>query len=298
MKPIKKVAFLGLGVIGYPMAGHLQRAGFDVCVYNRTQAKAEQWQQEYGGRFAATPREAAQEADAVLTCVGNDNDVRSVIFGDQGALAGMSQGAILIDHTTTSADLARELDQAVKEKGVSFIDAPVSGGQAGAENAKLTFMCGGEPTDFERAIPLFEAMGQRWRRIGPAGSGQLCKMVNQICIAGLLQGLAEGIRFGQEAGLSIPDVVDVLGGGAAQSWQLDNRALTMAEDKFDFGFAIDWMRKDLDYALAEANRLGLELPVTSQVNGFYKELQDQGMNRCDTSVLIRRLKAKRETGDA
>ena len=298
MKPIKKVAFLGLGVIGYPMAGHLQRAGFDVCVYNRTQAKAEQWQQEYGGRFAATPREAAQEADAVLTCVGNDNDVRSVIFGDQGALAGMSQGAILIDHTTTSADLARELDQAVKEKGVSFIDAPVSGGQAGAENAKLTFMCGGEPTDFERAIPLFEAMGQRWRRIGPAGSGQLCKMVNQICIAGLLQGLAEGIRFGQEAGLSIPDVVDVLGGGAAQSWQLDNRALTMAEDKFDFGFAIDWMRKDLDYALAEANRLGLELPVTSQVNGFYKELQHQGMNRCDTSVLIRRLKAKRETGDA
>lgn len=297
MKPIKKVAFLGLGVIGYPMAGHLQRAGFDVCVYNRTQAKAEQWQQEYGGRFAATPREAAQEADAVLTCVGNDNDVRSVIFGDQGALAGMSQGAILIDHTTTSADLARELDQAVKEKGVSFIDAPVSGGQAGAENAKLTFMCGGEPTDFERAIPLFEAMGQRWRRIGPAGSGQLCKMVNQICIAGLLQGLAEGIRFGQEAGLSIPDVVDVLGGGAAQSWQLDNRALTMAEDKFDFGFAIDWMRKDLDYALAEANRLGLELPVTSQVNGFYKELQHQGMNRCDTSVLIRRLKAKRETGD-
>ncbi|GGX62439.1 NAD(P)-dependent oxidoreductase [Saccharospirillum salsuginis] len=289
MKPIKTVAFLGLGVMGYPMAGHLQRAGFDVCVYNRTATKAEQWQQEYGGRWAETPKEAAEGADAVLMCVGNDDDVRSVVFGDTGALAGMAAGSLLVDHTTTSADLARELDAACREHQVGFVDAPVSGGQAGAENAKLTIMCGGETTDFDRAVPLFEAMGHRWRRLGPAGSGQLCKMVNQVCIAGLLQGLSEGIRLAQVSGLDVAEVVDVLGGGAAQSWQMDNRALTMAEDKFDFGFAIDWMRKDLEYALAEAKRVGLDMPVADLVNGFYRELQDQGMNRCDTSVLIRRL---------
>lgn len=289
MNPIKTVAFLGLGVMGYPMAGHLQRAGFDVCVYNRTSKKAEQWTQDYGGRWASTPKEAAEGADAVLTCVGNDDDVRSIVYGATGALAGMAPGSLLIDHTTTSADLARELDKACRDKQVAFIDAPVSGGQAGAENAKLTIMCGGEAADFERAVPLFEAIGHRWRRLGPAGSGQLCKMVNQVCIAGLLQGLSEGIRLAQVSGLDVAEVVDVLGGGAAQSWQMDNRALTMAEDKFDFGFAIDWMRKDLEYALAEAKRLGLDMPVADLVNGFYKELQDQGMNRCDTSVLIRRL---------
>lgn len=292
MKPIKTVAFLGLGVMGYPMAGHLKRAGFDVCVYNRTAAKAEQWASEHGGRWAETPKEAAEGADAVLMCVGNDDDVRSVVYGDTGALAGMASGSLLIDHTTTSADLARELDNACREQQIGFVDAPVSGGQAGAENAKLTIMCGGEVADFERAEPLFEAMGHRWRRLGPAGSGQLCKMVNQVCIAGLLQGLSEGIRLAQQAGLDVSEVVDVLGGGAAQSWQMDNRALTMAEDKFDFGFAIDWMRKDLDYALDEAKRLGLDLPVADLVNGFYGELQVQGMNRCDTSVLIRRLQPK------
>lgn len=292
MSAIQKVAFIGLGVMGYPMAGHLQQAGFDVCVYNRTQSKAAQWVRQYGGNFALTPREAAQGADAILICVGNDQDVRSVTLTDEGVLAGAAEGALVIDHTTTSAELACELDEACRQRSLSFIDAPVSGGQAGAENAQLTIMCGGEQADFDRAAPLFKATGKRSRLMGPAGSGQRCKMVNQVCIAGLVQGLAEGLKLAMESGLDIGAVQDVLSQGAAQSWQMDNRALTMAADEFDFGFAIDWMRKDLDYALAEAERLGLRLPVAEQVNEYYKELQDAGMNRSDTSVLIRRLQAK------
>lgn len=289
MAAIERICFLGLGVMGFPMAGHLQQAGFEVCVYNRTASKAGQWVDTYGGRRAQTPVAAATNADAILVCVGNDDDVRSVLLGDDGALAQASPGTLVIDHTTTSADLARELDAACRDKGLWFIDAPVSGGQAGAENAQLSIMCGGEPEAFERAQPVFNATGKQSRLLGPAGSGQLCKMVNQVCIAGILQGLAEGIALAKAAGLNIDDVQQVLGGGAAQSWQLNNRALTMAEDKFDFGFAIDWMHKDLNYALAEAGRLGLELPMAAEVNGYYQELRDAGMNRCDTSVLIRRL---------
>lgn len=289
MAAIKRVSFLGLGVMGFPMAGHLQQAGFDVCVYNRTESKAALWVDNYGGRQADTPAAAAKDADAILVCVGNDDDVRSVLLGDDGALAQTRPGMLVIDHTTTSADLARELDAACRGKGLWFIDAPVSGGQAGAENGQLSIMCGGESEAFERAQPLFGATGKQSRLLGPAGSGQLCKMVNQVCIAGILQGLAEGISLAKAAGLNIEDVQQVLGGGAAQSWQLNNRALTMAEDKFDFGFAIDWMRKDLNYALAEAGRLGLDLPIATEVNGYYQQLQDAGMNRCDTSVLIRRL---------
>lgn len=289
MASIQRVSFLGLGVMGFPMAGHLQQTGFEVCVYNRTASKAAEWVEAYGGRRADTPSEAAKDVDAILVCVGNDDDVRSVLLGEGGVLANARPGTLIIDHTTTSADLARELDTSCRERGLSFIDAPVSGGQAGAENGQLSIMCGGEPNAFDHAKPLFEATGKQSRLLGPAGSGQLCKMVNQVCIAGILQGLAEGISLAKAAGLNIEDVQQVLGGGAAQSWQLNNRALTMAEDTFDFGFAIDWMRKDLDYALAEASRLGLTLPVASDVNGFYRELQDAGMNRCDTSVLIRRL---------
>lgn len=289
MAAIERISFLGLGVMGFPMAGHLQQAGFDVCVYNRTEIKAAQWVDTYGGRRADTPAAAAKDADAILVCVGNDEDVRSVLLGHDGALAQARPGALVIDHTTTSADLARELDAACRDKGLSFIDAPVSGGQAGAENGQLSIMCGGAPEAFEQAQPLFDATGKQSRLLGPAGSGQLCKMVNQVCIAGILQGLAEGITLAKAAGLDIEEVQQVLGGGAAQSWQLNNRALTMAEDKFDFGFAIDWMRKDLNYALAEAGRLGLDLPMATEVNGYYQQLQDAGMNRCDTSVLIRRL---------
>lgn len=289
MAAIERVSFLGLGVMGFPMAGHLQQAGFDVCVYNRTASKAAKWVDTYGGRRADTPSAAAKDADAILVCVGNDEDVRSVLLGDDGALAQARPGTLVIDHTTTSADLARELDAACRVKGLSFIDAPVSGGQTGAENGQLSIMCGGEPEAFERAQPLFDATGKQSRLLGPAGSGQLCKMVNQVCIAGILQGLAEGITLAKAAGLDIEEVQQVLGGGAAQSWQLNNRALTMAEDKFDFGFAIDWMRKDLNYALAEARRLSLDLPMATEVNGYYQQLQDAGMNRCDTSVLIRRL---------
>lgn len=289
MAAIERISFLGLGVMGFPMAGHLQQAGFDVCVYNRTESKAALWVDTYGGRRAETPAAASKDADAILVCVGNDEDVRSVLLGDDGALAQARPGALVIDHTTTSADLARELDAACRDKGLSFIDAPVSGGQAGAENGQLSIMCGGEPEAFERAQLLFDATGKQSRLLGQAGSGQLCKMVNQVCIAGILQGLAEGVTLAKAAGLNIEDVQQVLGGGAAQSWQLNNRALTMAEDKFDFGFAIDWMRKDLNYALAEAGRLGLDLPMATEVNGYYRQLQDAGMNRCDTSVLIRRL---------
>jgi len=289
MASIKRVSFLGLGVMGFPMAGHLQQAGFDVYVFNRTISKANQWVQAYGGRQVATPVEATKEADAILVCVGNDEDVRSVLLGADGAVANARPGTLIIDHTTTSADLARELDAACRRADLVFIDAPVSGGQAGAESGQLSIMCGGEPEAFDRARPLFAATGKQSRLLGPAGSGQLCKMVNQVCIAGILQGLAEGISLAKASGLNIEDVQQVLGGGAAQSWQLNNRAVTMAKDQFDFGFAVDWMRKDLNYALAEASRLGLELPVATDVNDFYRELQDAGMNRCDTSVLIRRL---------
>ncbi|WP_028670082.1 NAD(P)-dependent oxidoreductase [Saccharospirillum impatiens] len=289
MASIQRVSFLGLGVMGFPMAGHLQQAGFEVSVYNRTASKARLWVDAYGGRLVETPASAASEADAILVCVGNDDDVRSLLLGEDGVIANARPGTLIIDHTTTSADLARELDDECRKAGLSFLDAPVSGGQAGAENGQLSIMCGGDSDAFERARPLFAATGKQARLLGAAGSGQLCKMVNQVCIAGILQGLAEGVSLAKAAGLSVEDVQQVLGGGAAQSWQLDNRAITMANDEFNFGFAIDWMRKDLDYALAEAGRLGLELPVATEVNGYYRQLQDAGLNRCDTSVLIRRL---------
>ncbi|EAR08270.1 putative 3-hydroxyisobutyrate dehydrogenase [Reinekea sp. MED297] len=284
-----RVAFIGLGVMGYPMAGHCQKAGFPVTVYNRTTVKAEQWSQEFGGDFAATPREAAEQADFVLVCVGNDEDVRSVMMGDDGVLAGIGQGSIVIDHTTTSAELARELNEAAHAAGAEFLDAPVSGGQAGAENGQLAIMAGGEASAFARAEPVFAAYGKAWDLLGPAGSGQQCKMVNQICIAGILQGLSEGLALAMSSGLDVEKVQKILSGGAAQSWQLENRAHTMARDEYDFGFAIDWMVKDLGYSLEEAERRGLTLPVASQVRSFYQELQAQGMNRCDTSVLLRRL---------
>jgi 3-hydroxyisobutyrate dehydrogenase-like beta-hydroxyacid dehydrogenase len=284
------VAFIGLGVMGYPMAGHLQKGGFNTCVYNRTEAKAIKWATEFGGSSAPTPKQAVAGADVVLVCVGNDEDVRSVFYGDNGILAGLAPGALVVDHTTTSAELAEELNSAVIEVGAEFVDGPVSGGQAGAENGQLSIMCGGSPAGFERAEPVFSAYGKGWQLLGDAGSGQRCKMVNQICIAGILQGLAEGIALAQKTGLDVEKVQKVLAGGAAQSWQLENRALTMANDEFDFGFAIDWMVKDLGYCLDEAEKNQLDLPVAKQVRGYYQALQAQGMNRCDTSVLLRKLK--------
>lgn len=284
-----RLAFLGLGVMGFPMAGHLQAAGHQVTVYNRTATKAQAWVERYGGQAAATPREAAQQADMVLMCVGNDNDVRSVVYGEQGALAGMSAGSVLIDHTTASAELARELAAAAYTQGVAFLDAPVSGGQAGAENAKLTIMVGGETAVFQQAEPVLRSYAKQCQCMGPVGSGQLCKMVNQILIAGLLQGLAEGIRFAQAAGLDVAQVVQVIGQGAAQSWQLDNRGVSMSEGRFNFGFALDWMRKDLAMCLQQAQALGLELPVTRLVDSYYAQLQAQGDGRLDTSALIKRL---------
>ncbi|MFQ3229377.1 NAD(P)-dependent oxidoreductase [Reinekea sp.] len=286
----KNVAFIGLGVMGFPMAGHVQKAGFKATVYNRTAAKAQQWVAEFGGLSAVTPKEAVVQADIVLVCVGNDEDVRSVFYGDQGILAGLKAGALVVDHTTTSAELAVELNVAVSEAGGGFVDGPVSGGQAGAENGQLSIMCGGTEESFARAEAVFKAYGKGWQLLGEAGSGQRCKMVNQVCIAGILQGLAEGIALAQKTGLDIEKVQQVLAGGAAQSWQLENRALTMAKDEFDFGFAIDWMVKDLGYCLDEAKRNDLNLPVATQVRGYYQDLQAQGMNRCDTSVLLRKLK--------
>lgn len=260
-----------------------------MTVFNRTQAKAVKWAEEFGGQQAVTPREAVAGADFVLVCVGNDDDVRSVFYGDDGLLAGLKPGAIVIDHTTTSAELARELNNAVVEQGGQFIDAPVSGGQAGAENGQLSIMAGGDAEAFAKAEVMFRCYGKVWQRLGEAGSGQVCKMVNQICIAGILQGLSEGLSLAMKEGLDVPTVQKVLAGGAAQSWQLENRALTMAKDEYDFGFAIDWMIKDLGYCLDEASSQGLDLPVAKLVKGFYEELQSQGMNRCDTSVLLRRL---------
>jgi 3-hydroxyisobutyrate dehydrogenase-like beta-hydroxyacid dehydrogenase len=285
-----RVAFLGLGVMGYPMAGHLARAGHHVCVYNRTAAKAQRWVEEFGGRGAPTPREAAREAQIVFACVGNDEDLRGVVLGPDGAYAGMAPGAIFWDDTTASARVARELGAEAANRGLALIDAPVSGGQAGAVNGQLTVMCGGDAAAFERAQPVAMAFARAVTRVGDSGAGQLAKMVNQICIAGLVQGLAEGIAFGQAAGLDMKLVLEVIGKGAAQSWQMDNRGKTMVEDKFDFGFAVDWMRKDLGLVLDEARHNGARLPVAALVDQFYADVQAMGGQRWDTSSLIRRLR--------
>jgi 3-hydroxyisobutyrate dehydrogenase len=281
-----KLAFLGLGVMGYPMAGHLAKAGHEVTVYNRTAAKAEAWAKEHGGQHRATPAEAAEDAAIVLMCVGNDDDVRAVAMGPRGAFAGMRKGAILVDHTTASAELARALDAEAKGKGLGFLDAPVSGGQAGAVNGKLTIMVGGDEAAFATAEPVMRAYGQAVTLMGPAGSGQLTKMVNQIMIAGLVQGLAEGLNFAMRAGLDARQAAAVIGKGAAQSWQLDNRAQTMIDGKFEFGFAVDWMRKDLSICLAEARRNKAALPVAALVDQFYARVQERGGSRWDTSALI------------
>jgi 3-hydroxyisobutyrate dehydrogenase-like beta-hydroxyacid dehydrogenase len=288
--PAKKVSFLGLGVMGYPMAGHLQRAGHAVTVYNRTAAKAQQWVAEYGGRAAASPREAAAGCDVVFACVGNDADLRSVVLGEQGAFAGMQKGSVLVDHTTASANVARELYGAAKGRGLHFVDAPVSGGQAGAVNGMLTVMCGGDAAAFDAAKPVGMAFAKAFTLIGESGAGQLAKMVNQVCIAGLVQGLSEGIAFGQAAGLDMKLVLEVIGKGAAQSWQMDNRGKTMVDDQFNFGFAVDWMRKDLGLVLDEAKQNGARLPVTALVDQFYADVQAMGGQRWDTSSLIKRLR--------
>jgi 3-hydroxyisobutyrate dehydrogenase/2-hydroxy-3-oxopropionate reductase len=284
------IAFLGLGVMGFPMAGHLAKAGHRVTVYNRSPAKAQAWVTEFGGAARATPREAATGADIVFCCVGNDHDLRSVTLGADGALAGMPAGAVFVDHTTASADVARELYAAARQKGLAFVDAPVSGGQAGAQNGLLTVMCGGDVAAFERAKPVAMAFSRAFTRMGDSGAGQLTKMVNQICIAGLVQGLAEAIAFGEKAGLDMNQVLDVIGKGAAQSWQMDNRGKTMVADRFDFGFAVDWMRKDLGLVMDEARRNGARLPVTALVDQFYADVQAMGGHRLDTSSLIKRLK--------
>jgi 3-hydroxyisobutyrate dehydrogenase len=287
------VAFIGLGVMGYPMAGHLARAGHRVTVYNRTTAKAERWCAEYGGSWAASPAQAARGAGTVFSCVGNDDDLREVVLGPDGAFAGMSAETVLVDHTTASAHLAHQLHARARSLGLHFIDAPVSGGQAGAEKGQLTVMCGGDLHPFERVQPLIRAYARAATRIGPSGSGQLAKMVNQLCIAGLLQGLAEGIEFGRRAHLDMELVLKVIGQGAAQSWQMDNRGITMVQDRFDFGFAVDWMRKDLGLCLDEARRIGCSLPLAALVDQFYADIQAMGGGRWDTSSLIRRLRLPR-----
>ncbi len=284
-----KVAFLGLGVMGFPMAGHLKAKGYDVTVYNRTAAKAQSWVQKHGGASAPTPAAAAKDCDFVMICVGNDKDLLEVALGKEGALAGMKKGAVLVDHTTASADAARRLFAAAKDRGVEFVDAPVSGGQAGAENGKLTVMCGGEGAAFARAKPVMDSYGRAVTLLGHAGSGQLTKMVNQICIAGLVQGLSEGIAFAEKAGLDAELVLEVISKGAAQSWQMENRGKTMHARKFDFGFAVDWMRKDLGICLDEAKRNGASLPVTALIDQFYGDVQKAGGKRWDTSSLITRL---------
>lgn len=287
--PARRLAFLGLGVMGHPMAGHLARAGHHVTVYNRTTAKAEAWAKEYGGSFAATPAEAVKGAEFVFCCVGNDDDLRSVVLGEQGAFAGMAAGTVFVDHTTASAAVARELHAAGAAHGIAFVDAPVSGGQAGAVNGALTVMCGGDAAPFEAMKPLALAFAKAVTLLGGPGAGQLAKMVNQICIAGVVQGLSEAVRFGQNAGLDMHQVLDVIGKGAAQSWQMDNRGKTMVDDKFDFGFAVDWMRKDLGLVLDEARRNGSRLPLTALVDQFYADVQAMGGKRWDTSSLIKRL---------
>ncbi|MCO5086612.1 MAG: NAD(P)-dependent oxidoreductase [Methylobacteriaceae bacterium] len=285
-----KVAFLGLGVMGFPMAGHLKtKGGCDVVVYNRSTAKAKAWVEKFGGASAPTPREAAKDCDIVFACVGNDDDLRSITLGPDGALAGMKKGAIFVDHTTASAEVARELHAAAADLGVAFVDAPVSGGQAGAENGVLTVMCGGDAEPYAKAEPVIAHFARACRLMGPSGAGQLTKMVNQICIAGLVQGLAEGLHFAQKAGLDGEAVVAVISKGAAQSWQMENRFKTMLDGKFDFGFAVDWMRKDLSICLSEARNNGANLPVAALVDQFYSEVQKMGGKRWDTSSLIARL---------
>lgn len=283
-----KVAFIGLGVMGYPMAGHISKAGMEVCVFNRTAGKSEQWVEQFGGHRAESPAAAARDCDVVATCVGNDDDVRAVVLGENGVLAGMKPGALLVDHTTASADLARELSRLAAGQGTDFLDAPVSGGQAGAENAALTVMVGGEEAAYRRASPVLDSYSRFHKLLGPAGHGQLAKMVNQICIAGVVQGLAEGLNFALRAGLDGEDLIETISKGAAGSWQMENRYKTMLNDEYDFGFAVDWMRKDLGIALAEAQRNGAELPVARLVDGFYAEIQAMGGGRWDTSSLLRR----------
>ena len=286
-----KLAFLGLGVMGYPMAGHLARAGHEVRVFNRTASKAERWVAEHGGRLAPTPRAAAEGAECVMACVGNDDDLRAVCLGESGAFAGMAPGSLFVDHTTVSARITRELHEAAAARGIGFLDAPVSGGQAGAENGQLVIMCGGAPQDYARAEPIIAAYAKTSRLMGPSGSGQLTKMVNQIAIAGLLQALSEALHFAAKAGLDGRAVVEVIGGGAAGSWQMVNRHETMIDGHFDHGFAVDWMRKDLGICLDAAEENGASLPVTALVDQFYKDVQNMGGGRWDTSSLIERLRA-------
>lgn len=283
-----KVAFLGLGVMGYPMAGHIKNAGMDVCVYNRSQEKASKWCEQYGGEMALTPAAAAQDCEVVLVCVGNDDDVRQVVLGENGALAGMVVGATLVDHTTASASLARELAQVAAQQHKNFLDAPVSGGQAGAENGALTVMVGGEPVVYDTVKVVLDSYSKFSKLLGPAGSGQLAKMVNQICIAGIVQGLAEGLNFAMKAGLDGEALIETISKGAAGSWQMENRYRTMLADEFEFGFAVDWMRKDLGIALEEARSNGAELPIAQLVDGFYAEVQSMGGGRWDTSSLLTR----------
>ena len=288
----KRIAFIGLGAMGFPMAGHLAKTGHNVTVFNRTAERARAWQAEYGGQTAATPAEAAEHQDAVMICVGNDDDVLAVTTGDEGALKTLPEGALLIDHTTTSEALAISLAEIASKSGVAFLDAPVSGGQIGAENGVLTVMAGGSETAFQSALPLIECYAKNVKRMGPVGAGQLTKMVNQICIAGLLQGLSEGIHFAERAGLDVTAAMEVIAQGAAQSWQMNNRASTMIAGEFDFGFAVDWMRKDLGIAIAAAEKVGAPVPVTQVVDGFYADVQNLGGRRWDTSSLIQRLRAQ------
>ncbi|MTH80076.1 NAD(P)-dependent oxidoreductase [Paracoccus aestuariivivens] len=285
-----RVAFLGLGVMGFPMAGHLAGRGHEVTVWNRSPAKAQAWAEKYGGKVAATAADAARNADFVMACVGNDDDLRQVCIGPDGAFSGMGQGAVFVDHTTVSAAVTRELAGIAADQGIGFVDAPVSGGQAGAENGQLSVMCGGDPADYSRAEPVIAAYAKICRLMGPSGAGQLTKMCNQIAIAGLVQGLSESLNFAEKAGLSISDVVEVISQGAAGSWQMQNRHKTMEENRFDFGFAVDWMRKDLGICLATAEDNGASLPVTALVDQFYKEVQQMGGGRWDTSSLIARLR--------
>ncbi|MCE6962144.1 NAD(P)-dependent oxidoreductase [Cereibacter sphaeroides] len=284
-----KLAFLGLGVMGYPMAGHLAAKGHEVTVFNRTAAKAEAWTAQHGGRAASTPRAAAEGAKVVFACVGNDDDLRSVCLGDEGAFAGMARGALFVDHTTVSAQVTRDLAAEADALGLGFVDAPVSGGQAGAENGALSIMCGGAEDHYARAEPVMAAYARVCRRLGESGSGQIAKMMNQICIAGLVQGLSEALAFGEKAGMDGRAVVEVISQGAAGSWQMANRHATMLEDRFDFGFAVDWMRKDLGICLRTADEIGASLPVTALIDQFYKEVQQMGGGRWDTSSLIKRL---------
>ena len=290
-----KVSFLGLGVMGYPMAGHLAKAGHDVTVYNRTAAKAEKWVTEFGGKAAAKPKEAAVGQEIVFACVGNDDDLRSITLNEDGAFAGMSEGALFVDHTTASAEVARELSGAAKALNLGFMDAPVSGGQQGAENGALTVMIGGSQTDFDRAAPVIDVFARACTLMGGVGAGQLTKMVNQICIAGLVQALSEGLSFARAAGLDAHKVVDVISKGAAQSWQMENRYKTMLADEFEHGFAVDWMRKDLSICLTEARKNGSALPITAAVDQLYSEVQSMGGGRWDTSSLFARLEAMRRS---